>query len=110
MNDDPACTPVPYTKINYQFISESAGYNNDWGIKVNNQFIKLLDEYGGSGSYQVPASSSFDYALAINGNPNHTTGNLRWNGQTQYWEDQNDADYNDFVVRAWTQQIQVGCN
>ena len=110
MNDDPACTPVPYTKINYQFISESAGYNNDWGIKVNNQFIKLLDEYGGSGSYQVPTSTSFDYALAINGNPNQTTGNFRWNGQTQYWEDQNDADYNDFVVRAWTQQIQVGCN
>ncbi|MFY8297451.1 Calx-beta domain-containing protein [Pseudoalteromonas sp. SS15] len=110
LNDDAECIPVPHTKINYQFVSESAGYNNDWGIKVNNQFIKLLDEYGGSGSYQLPSSAYFDYALALNGNASKLTNNFRWHGQTQYWEDQNDADYNDFVVRVWTEQIQVGCN
>lgn len=110
LNDDAECTPVPHTKINYQFISESAANDNDWGIKVNNQFIKLLDEYGGSGSYQIPASTTFDYALAINGNASKLTSNFRWHGQNQYWEDQNDADYNDFVVKVWTEQIQVGCN
>lgn len=110
LNDDPACTPVPYTKINYQFISESAAYNNDWGLKVNHQFIKLLDEYGGTGSYQLPSATHFDYALALNGNASNLSQNFRWHGQKQYWEDQNDADYNDFVVKVWTEQIQVGCN
>jgi hypothetical protein len=110
LNDDAECTPVAHTKINYQFISESAGYDNDWGIKVNNQFIKLLDEYGAQGSYQLPSSATFDYALALNGNPSKLTNNFRWHGQNQYWEDQNDADYNDFVVKVWTEQIQVGCN
>jgi hypothetical protein len=110
LNDDAECTPVAHTKINYQFISESAGYDNDWGIKVNNQFIKLLDEHGGQGSYQLPSSTTFDYALALNGNPSKLTNNFRWHGQNQYWEDQNDADYNDFVVKVWTEQIQVGCN
>ena len=110
LNDDAECTPTPYTKINYQFVSENAWNNNDWGLKVNNQFIKLLDEYGGSGSYQLPASTQFDYALALNGNASKLTNNFRWHGQKQYWEDQNDGDYNDFVVTVWTEQIQVGCN
>ena len=110
LNDDDECVPVPHTKINYQFVSESAGYNNDWGIEVDNQFIKLLDEYGYSGSYQLPSSTHFDYALALNGNASRLTNNFRWHGQTQYWEDQNDGDYNDFVVQVWTEQIQVGCN
>ena len=110
LNDDDECVPVPHTEINYQFVSESAGYNNDWGIEVDNQFIKLLDEYGYSGSYQLPSSTHFDYALALNGNASRLTNNFRWHGQTQYWEDQNDGDYNDFVVQVWTEQIQVGCN
>ncbi|OCQ23035.1 hemolysin [Pseudoalteromonas luteoviolacea] len=110
IDNDPACTPDNYTRINYQFVSESAGYNNDWGVTVNGSYVKLLDEYGGSGSYDVLQGHSYNYVLAVNGNANHLTGNYRVYGDKQFWEDQNDADYNDFVVRVWTTTIQKGCN
>ncbi|AOT08366.1 hemolysin [Pseudoalteromonas luteoviolacea] len=110
LENDPQCIPDEYTRINYQFVSESAGYNNDWGVKVNGSYVKLLDEYGGSGSYDVLVGSSYNYVLAINGNSNQLTTNYTVYGDKQYWEDQNDNDYNDFVVRVWTTPIQKGCD
>ncbi|TMP29636.1 hemolysin [Pseudoalteromonas rubra] len=109
-DNDPACIPDDYTRIHYQFVSESAGYNNDWGIRVNGSYVKLLDEYGGAGSYDVIDGASYDYVLSINGNPNQLTTNYRVYGDKQYWEDQNDRDYNDFVLKVWTSSIQKGCD
>ncbi|MBQ4838605.1 hemolysin [Pseudoalteromonas luteoviolacea] len=110
LDNDPACVPDDYTRINYQFISESAAYNNDWGVQVNGSYVKLLDEYGGSGSYDVLVGANYNYVLAINGNSNQLTTNYSAYGDKQYWEDQNDNDYNDFVVRVWTTSIQKGCD
>lgn len=110
MNDDAACTPKNYTRVSYQFVSEDSWYNNDWGIRVNGSYIKLLDEYGGGGSYDVLQSHSLSYVLAINGNSGRLTTNMRLQGNVQYWEDENDSDYNDFQVRVTTQTVQKGCN
>ncbi|TMP44639.1 hemolysin [Pseudoalteromonas citrea] len=110
INDDEACTPQNYTRINYQFVSESSLHDNDWGVKVNGSYVKLLDEYGASGSYDVLQSSSITYVLAIKGNSNQLTTNMRQSGNVQYWEDENDSDYNDFAVRVTTQTVQKGCN
>lgn len=110
LNDDIQCTPVLHTQINYQFISESAGYDNDWGVVINGQFIKLLDEYGAAHKYELPATMQYSFALAKNGDANNLTDNFVWYGTKQYWEDQNDSDYNDFVVNVWTQQVERGCN
>ncbi|KTF18222.1 Calx-beta domain-containing protein [Pseudoalteromonas sp. H105] len=110
LNDDEQCVPDNYTRINYSFVSESAGYDNDWGIKVNGQYIKLLDERGAAGFYDVKASDSITYVLAVNGNANKLNTRYKKHGDKQYWEDQNDHDYNDFVVKVTTQPIQSGCN
>ncbi|MBQ4847675.1 DUF1735 domain-containing protein [Pseudoalteromonas sp. MMG005] len=110
VNDDAPCTPANYTRINYQFVSEDSLFNNDWGIKVNGSYVKLLDEYGANGSYDVLQSSSISYVMAINGNSGQLTTNMRQSGNIQYWEDQNDSDYNDFTVRVSTQTVQKGCN
>ncbi|MCG7535236.1 Calx-beta domain-containing protein [Pseudoalteromonas sp. OOF1S-7] len=109
-DNDPACTPDSYTRIHYEFVSESAGYNNDWGVRVNGSYVKLLDEHGAPGSYDVMEGASYDYVLSINGNPNQLTTNYRVYGDIQKWEDYNDHDYNDFVVRVWTSSIQKGCD
>ena len=110
LNDDAQCVPENYTRINYSFVSESSSNNNDWGIKVNGQYIKLLDEHGTDGYYDVKASDSISYVLAVNGNASKlkTAFKMFWN--KQYWEDQNDHDYNDFVVRVTTKPIQSECN
>ena len=110
LNDDAQCIAENYTRISYSFISENSGYNNDWGIKVNNQYIKLLDEHGASGYYDVKASDSIVYVLSVNGNANNLKTAYKASGTKQYWEDQNDRDYNDFVVNVTTQPIQKGCN
>ncbi|CCQ12575.1 hypothetical protein PALB_35140 [Pseudoalteromonas luteoviolacea B = ATCC 29581] len=109
VNDDEQCTPIPHTRISYQFVNEDSVLDNDWGIRVSGRYIKLLDERGPSGYYDVQSGYPFDYVLAINGDSNNLTLNYRINGNTQYWEDQNDADFNDFVVNVTTQSILKGC-
>ncbi|NNG42970.1 hemolysin [Pseudoalteromonas sp. NEC-BIFX-2020_002] len=110
LNNDEQCVPENFTRINYSFVSESAGYDNDWGVKVNNQYIKLLDERGAAGYYDVAASASITYVLAVNGNASKLKTAYKTHGTKQYWEDQNDNDFNDFVVNVTTQPIQKGCN
>lgn len=110
VNDDVQCIPENYTRINYHFIKEKSLNNNDWGVLVNNQYIKLLDEYGADGYYDVKTSDSIGYALAVDGKTNNLKTSYKRSGNDQYWEDQRDGDYNDFVVRVTTQPIQKGCN
>ncbi|BDF94347.1 hemolysin [Pseudoalteromonas sp. KAN5] len=110
LNDDAQCVPEDYTRIQYTFISENSAFNNDWGIKVNNQYIKLLDERGAAGYYDVKASDSITYVLAVDGKSNNLKTSYKKYGNKQYWEDQNGKDYNDFVVNVTTQPIQKGCN
>jgi hypothetical protein len=109
-NDDAECTPVAHKRIHYRFVSESAGYNNDWGLLVNGQYVKLLDEYGRAGFYDVKQTDSFSYVLSLNGNPKRLTNKHRLFGNTQYWEDQNDNDFNDFVVNVSTEVVYKGCH
>ena len=70
----------------------------------------MLDEHGASGYYDVKASDSIVYVLSVNGNANNLKTAYKASGTKQYWEDQNDRDYNDFVVNVTTQPIQKGCN
>jgi hypothetical protein len=110
LNDDAQCVPKNYTRIHYNFISAETGHNHDWGVVVNGSFVKLLDQSPGSGHYDVLSGQGFYYRLAHNGNPGHLHSKVRINGNTQYWEDWHDDDWNDFVVSAWTQNVQKGCN
>lgn len=110
LDNETACVPDNYTRINYAFVREDSLFNNDWGIKVNGQYIKLLDEYGSAGSYDILQGQSFTYVLAIDGNSNALSTKYQVSGTSQRWEDQNDNDYNDFEVSVTTQTIQKGCN
>ncbi|MCQ8876743.1 hemolysin [Pseudoalteromonas shioyasakiensis] len=110
LNDDEQCIVENYTRINYSFVSEQSRNNNDWGIKVNGQYIKLLDEQGPDGYYDVKASDSITYVLAVNGDATKLKTVFKKSGNKQYWEDQSDNDFNDFVVSVSTQPIQSGCN
>ncbi|MDP4984726.1 Ig-like domain-containing protein [Pseudoalteromonas tunicata] len=108
---DDDCLPAEYTRINYRFISESAGWDNDWGIKVDGKYTKLLDERGASGSFDVPLGKNITYVLARDGKSNDLTTDFKWNGTDQRWEDtyRGDADYNDFVVNVTTAKVSYGC-
>ncbi len=110
LDNETACVPDNYTRINYAFVREDSLFNNDWGIKVNGQYIKLLDEYGSAGSYDILQGQSFTYVLAIDGNSNTLSTKYQVSGTNQRWEDENDNDYNDFEVSVTTQTIQKGCN
>jgi hypothetical protein len=109
-NDDAECTPVAHNRIHYRFVSESAGYDNDWGLLVNGRYVKLLDERGRAGFFDVRKTDSIAYVLSLNGNPNRLSSNYRQRGNTQYWEDQTDNDYNDFVVSVQTEVVYKGCH
>ncbi|MBQ4832404.1 hemolysin [Pseudoalteromonas sp. MMG010] len=104
-NDDAQCTDTKFYKFDYSFIRENSNFNNDWGLSINGTFVKLLDEYGASGSYETEVSNSIRYALAVNGDTNNLKTNYKVSGSTQYWEDQNDTDFNDFVVNVSLSQF-----
>jgi hypothetical protein len=104
-NDDAQCTDTEFYHFEYSFISESSNYNNDWGIVVNGTFVKLLDENGAAGSYDVETSNSVSYALAVNGNTSNLKTTYSSSGYRQFWEDGNDRDYNDFVLNLKTSRV-----
>ncbi|MBE0363517.1 hypothetical protein PULV_a0968 [Pseudoalteromonas ulvae UL12] len=108
---DNDCVPAEYTRINYRYIREDAGWNNDWGIKVDGSYKKLLDEGGAAGSFDVPLDKTITYVLARNGNANNLTTDFRWSGTEQQWEDTagGDGDYNDFIVDVTTTKVSYGC-